>query len=255
MSKNQLNVQIAGLSDTGLVRQINEDYIGFDKGLGLAVLADGIGGHKSGELASRIAVYTLLDNLRERLESDAGNDEQEFRIEELFDEAFDLGNSLIFQAAELRKGHKGMGTTLVAAIVLGQRLHAAHVGDSRLYLCRDDKLQRLTRDHSVAQDLLDKGDFTPQQIRNFKIGHILTRAMGIGESVEVDMLQYDVKHGDIFMLCSDGLWDMLEEWRIQEVLRDANADLDTAIQTLVRDANGKGGKDNISVVLIRVQKS
>ncbi|MCY4265704.1 MAG: protein phosphatase 2C domain-containing protein [Gammaproteobacteria bacterium] len=255
MSKQLISVQIAGLSDTGLVRQLNEDYIGFDRDLGVAVLADGIGGHKSGELASRLAVYSALDDLRERLGTETSKASSDSEYEDQIRSIINDSNSMIFNAAEVRKGHKGMGTTVVATLVRGEHLYAGYVGDSRLYLYRDENLTRLTRDHSVAQELIDKGSHTEDQVRQFKIGHILTRALGIGERVEVDTLRHDAKHKDIFILCSDGLWDMLGDWRILDVLKETPEDLDVATKTLVQIANRNGGKDNISVILMKILKN
>jgi protein phosphatase len=145
-----------------------------------------------------------------------------------------------------------MGTTLVAALVRDGFIYAGHVGDSRLYVFRDSSLERITKDHSLVQDLVDRGFYTEEEAREASVGHIVTRALGTKEQVEVDTVQHELRDGDIYLLCSDGLSDMVADWKIQETLRERMHDLDDAAQTLVRVANSHGGKDNISVILMQM---
>ena len=145
-----------------------------------------------------------------------------------------------------------MGTTVVAAIIEGNRMVAGHVGDSRLYLFRDSALQRVTKDHSLAQDLIDKGFYSEEEAKTASVGHIVTRALGTKAQVEVDIVEKELMDGDVLLLCSDGLSDMVADWLIQEVLVEANCELEGTAQHLVDLANRNGGKDNISVILIQV---
>jgi serine/threonine protein phosphatase PrpC len=146
-----------------------------------------------------------------------------------------------------------MGTTLVAAVIKDSRIYAGHVGDSRLYLFRDRALSRITRDHSLAQDLIDKGFYTEEEAKTASVGHIVTRALGTKAEVEVDTIEHDALPNDVFLLCSDGLSDMVADWLIEETLADHRTDLNGAAKKLILLANRNGGKDNISVILMQVQ--
>ena len=246
-------LEIAGFSDTGQARDHNEDCIGFDSERGIAVLADGMGGHQAGEVASRMAVDDLLGSLTE-LMSDSGDNA--VPASDMFN--FVCGtiassNRRIYEAAESNSSQSGMGTTVIAAVVQDGCLYAGHVGDSRLYLMRDHRLQRITRDHSLVQDLVDKGFYTEDEARNAAISHVVTRALGTGAEVEVDLVQQNTMHDDLFLLCSDGLTDMLRDKQIESVLQDETVDLKTQAEELVKLANLHGGKDNISVILMRVR--
>ncbi len=254
MSEELIKVQIAGRTDTGLRRQLNEDHIGFDQELGIAVLADGMGGHQSGEIASHMAVESVLEHLQRLVNPETPGAITGSQLLEHVSNTISYSNAQIFEAAEALEEHKGMGTTLVAAIVQEQQIYAGHVGDSRLYLYRNRVLKRITRDHSLVQDLIDRGFYTEEEARQANVGHIVTRALGTKEEVEVDTLQHDLEEDDVFLLCSDGLSDMVDDWKIQEVLKDSNGDLEQTAQTLVDTANRNGGKDNISVILMQIAK-
>ena len=162
---------------------------------------------------------------------------------------------MIFQASEALEEHRGMGTTLVATIIKGDRLYAGHVGDSRLYLFRNQELSRITKDHSLVQDLVDRGFYTEEEARTASVGHIVTRALGTKAEVEVDTIECDLHSGDILLLCSDGLTDMVADWHIEEMLRDHCGQLEQTAQQLVDQSNRNGGKDNISVILIQVTQA
>ncbi len=252
MSEDLTKVRIAGCTDTGTRRQHNEDHIGYNQELGIAVLADGMGGHQSGEIASHMAVESVLEKLgvlakRENSRSITGS-----QLLEFVSNTISHSNNIIFQASETTEEHRGMGTTVVAAIIEGNRMVAGHVGDSRLYLFRDSALQRVTKDHSLAQDLIDKGFYSEEEAKTASVGHIVTRALGTKAQVEVDIVEKELMDGDVLLLCSDGLSDMVADWLIQEVLVEANCELEGTAQHLVDLANRNGGKDNISVILIQV---
>ena len=252
MSEERFQVRIAGCTDTGLKRQLNEDYIGFDQDLGIAVLADGMGGHQSGEIASHMAVESVLGKLQNMCKPKSAEAITGSQLLDYVSNTISYSNSMIFQAAEAVDEHRGMGTTLVAVMIQDSQIYAGHVGDSRLYLYRDESLMRITKDHSLVQDLIDRGFYTEEEARSANVGHIVTRALGTKAQVEVDTLQHDLEEGDILLLCSDGLSDMVADWQIQEILKEQSSNLEQATESLVSSANTNGGKDNISVILMQV---
>ena len=254
MSEEVFKVIIAGCTDTGMRRNHNEDHIGFNQNLGIAVLADGMGGHQAGEIASHMAVESVLENLQCVANGNNSRSITGSQLLEYVSNTISYSNSKIYQAAEALDEHKGMGTTLVAAIVQGSQIYAGHVGDSRLYLYRDESLKRITKDHSLVQDLVDRGFYTEEEARMASVGHIVTRALGTKAEVEVDTVQHDIADGDLLLLCSDGLSDMVADWLIEETLRERGTELDKTANKLIELANRNGGKDNISVILVQVQK-
>ncbi len=254
MSEEVFKVIIAGCTDTGMRRNHNEDHIGFNQNLGIAVLADGMGGHQAGEIASHMAVESVLENLQSVANGNNSRSITGSQLLEYVSNTISYSNSKIYQAAEALDEHKGMGTTLVAAIVQGSQIYAGHVGDSRLYLYRDESLKRITKDHSLVQDLVDRGFYTEEEARMASVGHIVTRALGTKAEVEVDTVQHDIADGDLLLLCSDGLSDMVADWLIEETLRERGTELDKTANKLIELANRNGGKDNISVILVQVQK-
>ena len=249
MTGKKFKLHIAGKTDTGMLREHNEDFIGFDEDAALAVLADGLGGRASGEVASCMAVTSILTELRpdRPLQAEAGD---------LFDEllrAIDAANRRIFYAANANKCHNGMSTTLVAARIEGRRMLAGCVGDSRLYLLRDRELTQLSRDHSLINDLLAKGAMPNDDFSLTNIDHILTRALGIHDAVEIDRLEHELQGGDLLLMCSDGLTNMVADWEIRDILNGRPDDIDLCVKRLVDSANRNGGKDNVSVILMRIE--
>ena len=254
MSKETLQVKIAGFTDIGLRRNHNEDHIGFNQQLGIAVLADGMGGHQAGEVAAHMAVDSVLEKLQKLIERNSSGPTTSSQLLEFISTIISHSNSIIFNAAKSIDEHKGMGTTLVAAVIKDSRIYAGHVGDSRLYLYRDRALSRITRDHSLAQNLIDKGFYTEVEAKTASVGHIVTRALGTKAEVEVDTIEHDALPNDVLLLCSDGLSDMVADWLIEETLADHRTDLNGAAKRLILLANRNGGKDNISVILMQVQQ-
>jgi serine/threonine protein phosphatase PrpC len=253
MSEEILQVKIAGFTDIGLRRNHNEDHIGFNQQLGIAVLADGMGGHQAGEVAAHMAVGSVLEKLQKLSETESLAPITSSKLLEFISNTISHSNTIIFNAAKSIDEHKGMGTTLVAAVIKDSRIYAGHVGDSRLYLFRDRALSRITRDHSLAQDLIDKGFYTEEEAKTASVGHIVTRALGTKAEVEVDTIEHDALPNDVFLLCSDGLSDMVADWLIEETLADHRTDRNEAAKKLILLANRNGGKDNISVILMQVQ--
>jgi protein phosphatase len=242
-------------TDPGLVRAHNEDAVYVDPTIGLVVLADGMGGYSAGEVASAMAVSHLATGLGYIATTAALR-----RTPEATDPAVvrqhilnEVGtaNYAIFDAAHSEPAYAGMGTTLVLAWFHDSRMSVAHVGDSRLYRLRGGAFEQLTHDHSLLQEQLDAGLITAEQARCSDCRSFVTRALGVAPEVDVEIHDYDVRAGDIFLLCSDGLTDMLEDHVIAGVLSE-NSEIGEVAEELVRLANAAGGRDNISVILIQV---
>ncbi|WP_353571423.1 Stp1/IreP family PP2C-type Ser/Thr phosphatase [Candidatus Albibeggiatoa sp. nov. BB20] len=249
-----MRLEMSYLSDTGLVRDHNEDYLSCDETLGLVVLADGMGGYQAGEVASEIAVQTVMSNLTELAESATEENDNPLgtHTSVQLEQSIVRANQSIFKAAEEQTKYHGMGTTIVATLFHDNTAFIAHVGDSRLYRLRHREFKALTKDHSVLQDLIDCGYYTPEQARHSPNRNLVTRALGVSKIVNVDVQEQFVLANDIYLLCSDGLNDMLEDIEIYNILSDCQHDLSLATQNLVDAANNKGGEDNISVILVKV---
>jgi len=227
-------------TDTGRQRRDNEDSA-FARAP-VFVVADGMGGAQAGEVASRIAVEAFEQGL-----PDSGSPEE--RLAERVREA----NTQIYERSRADRGRAGMGTTLTAAYVDETHIAIAHVGDSRAYLFRDGSLQRLTQDHSLVDELVRRGKLTEEQAAEHPQRSIITRALGPEPDVEVDTWTYPARAGDVILLCSDGLTSMISEERVKTILADHDS-LDAAADALIREANEAGGRDNITVVLFRLEE-
>jgi protein phosphatase len=247
-------LQFAGCTDVGLVREHNEDQIAWSDAAGIAVLADGMGGHRAGEVASRLAVRTVVDELRGALAEaplpDHAADDGTDAIY-LCMNAVAQANTVIHQAAQVDPNCAGMGTTIVVALCGAESCTVAHVGDSRLYLLRAGELKQVTLDHSVVQDVVRQGLYTPEEARQAFSKNIITRALGVAADVDVETQELQTQPGDVLLLCSDGLSDQVQDADIALTLRNFGANLDGAARHLVSLANGRGGHDNVSVVLVR----
>lgn len=238
----------------GLVRPLNEDAVGADPGVGLFLLADGLGGYNAGETASTMAVSTLLSDLTAALRR-AQTEGFDFAPRRVLHDALVEMNQAISRAALNSAAFQGMATTIVVAWFLGERLWVAHMGDSRLYRLRGGRLAQITRDHSFSQELLDAGMVTEEEVRLLPAKSLVTRALGAGEEVEPEVHEYDVAEGDVLLLCSDGLTEMVGSREIAGLLNSCQLDLVEAAHRLIDMANEAGGRDNISVVLVRVLPS
>lgn len=250
MSQTRALLTIASCTDTGVLREDNQDHIGFDQDLCIAVLADGMGGHKAGKVAAQMAVKFVL----EKLQHHALQETSVLTGSQLLDfvsHTISASNAEIFQASNAEETYQGMGTTVVTAMVIGSQVYVGHVGDSRLYLCRNGTVKRITKDHSLAQGLIDKGFYTEREARSASVGHVVTRALGTRPDVEVDTIAEQLQAHDLIMLCSDGLTDMVSDWKIAETIEENIADLNLAATRLIALANRYGGKDNISVILMQ----
>ena len=252
-------LQCVGQTDTGRVREHNEDTIAFDGDMGLMVLADGMGGYNAGEVASGIAVKTIVNLVREAVER------EDLRIPDkstglsrssiILRDAIHRANKIIYQTARTQPQCEGMGTTVVGALFFDNRVSIAHVGDSRLYRIRSNKLDQVTLDHSLLQELVDRGFYSPEEAQRAANKNYVTRALGVEPGVEVEIQEEAVHKGDFYVLCSDGLSDMVEDDDIHLTVSTFGANLDAVAKHLIQLANDNGGKDNISVVMSQVMDS
>jgi serine/threonine protein phosphatase PrpC len=238
------------LSDVGKVRENNEDSVAEDAMLGALVLADGMGGYQAGEVASRLAVQTILEVLRERAPAAPDFDARCALLRSAVEQA----NRAIYEAAHKHVQYQGMGTTVVACTTGDDRIAIASVGDSRLYLLRDRKLSQVTRDHSLVQELIDHGHYSKEDAHQLISKNIVTRALGVENRVDVDLRVLEAMTGDVILLCSDGLTDMLDDAAVEEILVHCGENMQAASIQLVSEANARGGRDNVSVILARVQE-
>ncbi|MEX0963490.1 MAG: Stp1/IreP family PP2C-type Ser/Thr phosphatase [Pseudohongiellaceae bacterium] len=251
MEETRALLKVAGYTDRGIRREYNQDHIGFDSELGIAVLADGMGGHKAGEVAARMAVDFVLEKLKKFALQETSVSITGSQLLEFVSNTISSSNAEIFHAQELEEAYRGMGTTIVTTMVVGSQLYVGHVGDSRLYLRRHRTVKRLTKDHSLVQDLIDRGFYTEREARGANVGHVVTRALGTRADVEVATAEFQLQPYDLLILCSDGLTDMVSDWEIAETIDDNITNLDLAAKRLIELANRNGGKDNISVILMQ----
>jgi len=254
-------LEMTAASHTGMVRPHNEDCVSTVGELGLAVLADGMGGYNAGEVASGIAVTMITDELRRTLTEapphllNGSRHGKEPGISTIVQEVIGKANGSIYQAANSQPQYSGMGTTLVMAVLRDNKVTVAHIGDSRLYRVRGEKMEQVTRDHSLLQEQIDSGMLTKEMAGRSQNKNLVTRAMGIDAKVDADVQILEALEGDVYLLCSDGLNDMVEDDDILLTVNSLRANLTLAANQLVQLANDNGGRDNVSVVLIKVKKA
>ncbi len=256
MNDMRTKIQSFSDTDTGRIRDHNEDSIGSDEDLGLYILADGMGGYNAGEVASGIAVRTILSMMREAYASYPleGQDAATglMRPSIMLRDAVQRANKIIHQTSKSQAQCEGMGTTVVAALFYNDRIVTAHVGDSRLYRIRHGKLEQMTSDHSLLQELVDRGIYTRAEAERATSKNYVTRALGVEPMVEVDVREHRALPSDRYLMCSDGLTDMVEDRDIQHYVARFATDLKELGENLLMRANDNGGRDNISVVLTQV---
>ena len=249
-------VKSVALTDTGRVREHNEDTIGSEADVGLYVLADGMGGYNAGEVASGIAVKTIVNLVREayQVQTLEGVDRETglMRPSIILRDAIRRANKIIHQTSKTQPQCEGMGTTVVAALYYDDRIITAHVGDSRLYRLRGDRFERLTMDHSLLQELVDRGFYSQEEAARSSNKNYVTRALGVEATVEVEIHEFPVERGDQYVLCSDGLSDMVEDEDIHLTISTFGDNLDVIAKQLVQLSNEHGGRDNISVIMTHV---
>jgi serine/threonine protein phosphatase PrpC len=235
------------LTDSGLVRANNEDALAFDAELGVAVLADGMGGYNAGEVASSMAVLFVKSELVRCL-ADSAQPSSPAQVARMIESSFDEANLSILNAANANPHYAGMGTTLVAGVFQADKLVLGHIGDSRCYRLRDGVLTQITKDHSMLQEQVDAGFLTPEQAAYAPGKNLLTRALGVEDFARVEIHEHPVHEGDLYLMCTDGLTDMLTDKDILATL-DSHTNLALMATELVARANINGGRDNISVLL------
>lgn len=247
----------SGLSDVGVIRSHNEDCFDIDPGNQVFVVADGMGGHSHGEIASRIAIDSIREFVARTADEDATlpfeMDPRLGRQSNRLKSAIRVAHDKVLKAIRQDASLHGMGTTVVGLLVDGDSAAIAHVGDSRCYRLRDGKLELLTQDHTWVNEQVVAGFLSEEQARVHPLKNVVTRALGGDADIEVDVREWKVLPGDLYMLCSDGLTTMLSDAEILERLR-APARLEELCARLVRDANARGGFDNISVVLLHIEQ-
>ncbi len=243
-------------TDVGRKRSGNEDSYCLAPDLGLFVVADGMGGHAAGEVASRLAVETIQKSVASLLEEpeEAGTEEATCsRRATCLLSSIRLANQAIFQAAQAHQEYANMGTTLVAILTDGERVALAHVGDSRIYRIREGEIVQVSRDHSVVQQQVECGLISREEAHHSQFRHLITRALGLREAVEVDIAEEAVLSGDVLLLCSDGLSDLVEDEEMLAAVLEHGSDLEQACQVLVDRANYRGGDDNITALLVQAR--
>jgi len=249
-------IRAVQLTDTGRVREHNEDAIGSNMDAGLLVLADGMGGYNAGEVASAIAVKTVLEFVAEacQREQRAALDAESRLMRQtiILRDAITRANKIIHQTARSQPQCEGMGTTIAACLFHDNRVSLAHVGDSRIYRLRRNRLEQLTMDHSLLQELVDRGYYSQEEAARSTNRNYVTRALGVEAAVQVELQEDEVQPEDVYLLCSDGLPDMVEDEDIHLTISTFSANLDVVGQQLIQLSNDYGGKDNVSVILAQV---
>jgi PPM family protein phosphatase len=249
-------IRSVGVTDVGKVREHNEDTIGVDSDIGLLVLADGMGGYNAGEVASGIAVKTVMSLVKEAIERQdlTANDKESglSRPSILLRDSIMRANKIIYQTAKTQPQCEGMGTTIVACLFFDNKVAIAHVGDSRLYRLRTSRFEQMTLDHSLLQELVDRGFYSQEEAQRANNKNYVTRALGVEPSVDVEIHEEPAHKGDYYVLCSDGLPDMVEDEDIHLTISTFSASLETIAKQLIQLANDNGGRDNVSIVLAQV---
>ncbi len=233
------------ITDIGRTRKLNQDFVyTSEMPLGnlpnVFIVADGMGGHNAGDYASKVTVETIIREIEASFEKNPIK---------IFGKAIEVANEMIRKKAKEDAELEGMGTTVVVATCMGKYLQIANVGDSRLYIIRDKEIKQITKDHSLVEEMVRMGGIGREEARNHPDKNIITRAIGAGDNVEPDFFAEELTEGDVILMCSDGLTNMLEDEEIRMILSGAR-DIVEKAQDLVQAANANGGKDNISVILI-----
>jgi serine/threonine protein phosphatase PrpC len=242
-----MNYEFCFRTDPGLARENNEDSVTVDDPTRLGILADGMGGYNAGEVASGMATTFIKSELGRWL-AQAGRHANAREVRRAMEICVDNANRSIFNAANSNPQYSGMGTTLVVGVFQDGRLMLGHIGDSRCYRLRNSHLEQITKDHSLLQEQMDAGLITPEQAATSTNKNLVTRALGVEDAVLLEVNEHKVDPGDLFLMCSDGLSDMLDDDAIAQVLM-GDGSLEQKTVQLIDAANANGGRDNISVLL------
>ncbi len=252
-----LKLRYAGNTHVGMKRSHNEDNLLILQEQNLYMVADGMGGHASGEVASEMAVQTVAEFFEETSADDDVTWPYKMEKARRYEEnrlaaGIKLANLRIYETASQNSAQRGMGTTIVAICFSGDSAYLGHVGDSRIYRLRGDEMTQVTEDHSLLNDYIKMKDLTEQEIENFPHKNVIVRALGMKETVQVDVRHDEPEEGDLYMLCSDGLNGMITDEKIREVMLEHRDDLEACCEELIQAANDGGGNDNVTVVCVEV---
>ena len=254
-------LQFVARTDVGRVRDHNEDFVTENETMGFAVLADGMGGLNAGEVASSMTVHLLIDALVEYrngsslIAAEINSSDSDLPAEvQVLRKVVEKANDSVFHVSQTQPQCQGMGTTVVAAYYYNDKVSVAHIGDSRMYRFRAGVLEQMTKDHSFVQELIDKGLFTKEEARVSSKKNVVTRALGVAPHVDVEVHEHAVEEGDVYLMCSDGLHDLVKDQDIENSMIELSSNLNELAGYLINLANVSGGKDNISVVLTKVVK-
>jgi serine/threonine protein phosphatase PrpC len=248
-----MNYHFCAKTDPGRARDNNEDSVVFDEDTDIAILADGMGGYNAGEIASGMATAFIKSELSRWL-TEAGHSAKPREVRRAMEICVDNANLSIFNSANSNAHYAGMGTTLVVGAFQDDLLLIGHIGDSRCYRMRAGVLEQITKDHSLLQEQMDAGLITQEQAATSTIKNLVTRALGVEETVLLEVNEYPVEAGDIYLMCSDGLSDMVDDPAIAKIV-SSDVGLDQKAVQLVDEANTNGGRDNISVLLVEVSEA
>ena len=238
-------MKVYSATDVGQKRKMNQDYVFTSEDAvgnlpNLFVVADGMGGHNAGDFASSHAVEILVDEIRK---------DADYNPVKVIRHAIETANTEIIEQAQKDEGLRGMGTTMVVSTIVGQYAYVANVGDSRLYVVQG-QIQQITKDHSLVQEMVRLGEISPEEARNHRDKNIITRALGAEKTVDIDFFDLKLEAGDTILMCSDGLSNMVDDRKLEEIILDSEMELTEKGKTLIREANLNGGKDNIAIILI-----
>lgn len=249
-TQKPFKVLATGLTDIGLVRQNNEDVWSSEPQVGLYVIADGMGGHQAGEIAARETVKALCKAVKLKIPTLEANTISD--VSSFLKRAVIHVNGVVYKLGRTKPELRGMGTTLCCLLFHSKGLAFAHVGDSRIYRLRGNKFEQLTKDHSLFRELVDKGQLNEEQITDFLYKNIITKAMGTEPKIEPTVATKRVNDGDIYLMCTDGLSDLLASEEMSKIITSALT-IEEAAQNLIAAANDKGGRDNVTVVIAKVE--
>jgi protein phosphatase len=243
-------MRFCGLTDIGLVRELNEDTISVPnegESMKLFVLADGMGGVNGGEEASKLATKSVKDYIKKNF---IKIERTKIGLEELIRNAMNYANNKVYEMGSNTPELKGMGTTLIVVLIYRGRIHIGHIGDSRVYRLRQNVLRQITKDHSYVQELLKQGAITEEEAKNHPQKNALTKVLGCERRIKPDIITKGFVKGDIILMCSDGLTNMVDDQYVYEIIMKNIYDINIACKKLIEKANKNGGKDNVSVIII-----
>ncbi|MBI4640959.1 MAG: Stp1/IreP family PP2C-type Ser/Thr phosphatase [Candidatus Tectomicrobia bacterium] len=252
-----MGITFGAKTDVGLKREANEDSYGIEEDLGLFLVADGMGGHAAGEIASRMAVNIIRENLAKSLHNRGaimGKYKSEFSLAaNQLASSIRLANRAVYEAAKDKPEYSGMGTTIVGILTQGRTVVFANVGDSRIYRIRNFDIEQISEDHSLVMEQIRRGIITKEEAKRSRFKNIITRALGIAENVQITLDEQPIFPGDYLLLCCDGLHTLVDDHEMLEIVLTCKGDLDSACHRMVHLANERGGHDNITVVLVCLQ--